>query len=87
MDWQQFPAIQGNGGFAFKISIIHLSTRIKYGEIFGSHSTQTLTTFLERAMKRLPTFYIVFTDNHMDFTMKYAYRSECKTSLTKKSRK
>jgi hypothetical protein len=85
MDWQQLPAIQGNRGFAFKISIIHLSTRIKYSEIHDNHNTQTLAAFLERATRRLPPFHVVFTDNHMAFTMKYAYRSERKTAFTKKA--
>jgi transposase InsO family protein len=85
MDWQQLPAIEGNTGFAYKISIIHLSTRIKYSEIHHDHKTKTLAAFLERAIKRLPPFYVVFTDNHMAFTMKFAYRSERKTTFTKKA--
>jgi len=87
MDWQQLPAIKGNKGFAFKISIIHMSTRIKYSEIHHDYNTQTLADFLQRAVKRLPPFYIVFTDNHMAFTMKFAYRSERKTAFTKQAQK
>ncbi len=85
MDWQQLPAIKGNRGFAYKISIIHLSTRIKYSEIHHDHNTRTLAGFLVRAMDRLPPFYVVFTDNHMAFTMKFAYRSERRTAFTKKA--
>lgn len=85
MDWQQLPAIRGNTGFAYKISIIHLSTRIKYSEIHHDHSTQTLACFLEQAVKRLPPFYVVFTDNHMAFTMKYTYHPERKTAFTVKA--
>ena len=83
MDWQQLPAIKGNTGFSYKISIIHMSTRIKYSEIHDNHNTHTLADFLVRAIKRLPPFYIVFTDNAMAFTMKFAYRSERKTAFTK----
>jgi hypothetical protein len=85
MDWQQLPAILGNSGFAYKISIIHLSTRIKYSEIHYDYSTQTLAIFLENAVKRLPPFYIVFTDNHMAFTMKYTQHPKRKTAFTKKA--
>jgi len=85
MDWQQLPAIKGNTGFAFKISIIHLSTRIKYSEIHHNHSTHTLANFLEEAVKRLPPFYVVFTDNQMSFTMKYSHHPERKTAFTMKA--
>lgn len=86
MDWQQLPAIKGNRGFAYKISIIHLSTRIKYSEIHHDHTTRTLAAFLVRAVERLPPFYVVFTDNHMAFTMKFAYRSERQTAFTKQAK-
>lgn len=85
MDWQQLPAIKGNTGFAFKISIIHLSTRIKYSEIHHDCKTQTLASFLEEAVKRLPPFYVVFTDNHMSFTMKNTPHPNRKTAFTKKA--
>ena len=62
MDWQQLPAIQGTAGFSYKISIIHMSTRIKYSEIPTNYHTQTLAGFLQRAVERLPPFYIVFTE-------------------------
>lgn len=82
MDWQVLPAIKGNAGFAFKISIIHLSTRIKYSEIHPDHSTRTLARFLEAAVRRLPPFYVVFTDNHMSFTMRYNSHPERKTAFS-----
>jgi len=85
MDWQQLPAIKGNTGFAFKISIIHLSSRIKYSEIHHDCKTQTLASFLEEAVKRLPPFYVVFTDNHMSFTMKNTPHPKRKTAFTKKA--
>ena len=86
MDWQQLPAIKGNKGFAFKISIIHMSTRIKYSEIHHDYSTRTLAHFLKRAVQRLPPFYIVFTDNHMAFTMKFAHKSDRQTAFTKQAK-
>ena len=85
MDWQQLPAIWGGSGFAFKISIIHMSTRIKYSEIHDDHCTRTLAGFLERAVRRLPPFYVVFTDNHMAFTMKYTHHPERMTAFTRKA--
>lgn len=83
MDWQQLPAVKGGKGFKFKVSAIHMSTRIKYSEILDDHKSHSLAQFIIRAMDRLPPFYVIFTDNHMAFTMKYAYRSERKTKFTK----
>lgn len=37
MDIQTLPAIEGNEGFEYKISIIHLSTRVKYSEIHDNY--------------------------------------------------
>lgn len=85
MDWQQLPAIKGNKGFSYKISIIHMSTKVKYSEIHDNYYSKTLAGFIHRSMDRLPPFYIVFTDNHMAFTMKYTYHKERKTAFTKGS--
>lgn len=83
MDWQQLPCVVGGKGFKYKISAIHMNTRIKYSEICDDHSSKTLANFLINAMDRLPPFYLVFTDNHMAFTMKYAYHNERNTEFTK----
>ncbi|MFK7971494.1 MAG: integrase core domain-containing protein [Bacteroidia bacterium] len=83
MDWQQLTAVKGGSGFRYKISIIHMSTRIKYSEIHNDHKSQTLAEFIRRAMDRLPPFYIVFTDNHMAFTMKFTHHPNRKTAFTK----
>ena len=85
MDWQQLPAIKGRRGYAYKISIIHLSSRIKYSEILDSINSKILADFLARAVRRLPPFYVVFTDNHMAFTMKYALHNDRKTAFTKRA--
>ena len=84
MDWQQLPAVEGGKGFKFKVSAIHMSTRIKYSEILDDCKSRSLARFIETAMDRLPPFYVIFTDNHMAFTMKYSHHPERKTSFTKK---
>jgi transposase-like protein len=56
MDVQVLPAIEGNEGFEYKISIIHLSTRIKYSEIHGDYSSKTIAGVYERALDNLPPF-------------------------------
>ena len=38
MDWQQLPVVKGGKGFKFKVSAIHMSTRIKYSEILDDHT-------------------------------------------------
>lgn len=56
MDIQQLPAIAGNEGFAYKISIIHLSTRIKYSEIHDNYESTTIAAVYQRALDNLPPF-------------------------------
>lgn len=56
MDIQQLPAIEGNSGFEYKISIIHLSTRVKYSEIHDNYETCTIAKVYENALDRLPPF-------------------------------
>lgn len=56
MDIQQLPAISGNSGFEYKISIIHLSTRIKYSEIHDNYESQTIAGVYQRAIDQLPPF-------------------------------
>ena len=56
MDIQQLPAIAGNEGFEYKISIIHLSTRVKYSEIHPSADSQTIAAVYQRALENLPPF-------------------------------
>ena len=82
MDWQQLPVVKGGKGFKFKVSAIHMSTRIKYSEILDDHTSRSLAGFIERAILRLPPFYVIFTDNHMSFTMKYTHHPKRKTQFT-----
>lgn len=56
MDIQQLPAVEGGQGFEYKISIIHLSTRVKYSEIHDNYDTKTLAKVYENALDRLPPF-------------------------------
>jgi hypothetical protein len=56
MDVQQLPAIEGNTGFEYKISIIHLSTRIKYSEIHDNYESATIAGVFKRSLDQLPPF-------------------------------
>ena len=56
MDIQQLPAIQGDKGFEYKISAIHLRTRYKYSEIHQDRNSATVAGVLKRALDLLPPF-------------------------------
>lgn len=56
MDFQQLPAIEGDKGFEYKFSIIHLSTRWKYSEIHSEATTQVASDFFQRAVDKMPPF-------------------------------
>jgi transposase len=56
MDVQQLPAIEGSTGFEYKISIIHLSTRMKYSEIHDNYESPTIAAVFERSLDQLPPF-------------------------------
>ncbi|WP_247238002.1 hypothetical protein [Telluribacter sp. SYSU D00476] len=56
MDIQQLPAVKGGQGFEYKISIIHLSTRIKYSEIHDNCHSSTVAAVYQRALENLPPF-------------------------------
>jgi hypothetical protein len=56
IDIQDLPAIAGGTGFEYKITAIHLRTRLKYSEIHPDHKSATVAGFLRRAMDRLPPF-------------------------------
>jgi hypothetical protein len=58
MDVQQLPAVAGNQGFEYKISLIHLATRWKYSEIHRDYSSQTIAQVYRRALDRLPPFLL-----------------------------
>ena len=56
MDIQTLPAIKGNQGYEYKISIIHRSTRIKYSEIHDNFESKTIAKVYERSLENLPPF-------------------------------
>lgn len=56
MDVQQLPTIQGGKGFEYKITAIHLRTRLKYSEIHGNRASATVAGVLKRALDMLPPF-------------------------------
>jgi len=57
MDIQQLPAVQGQKGFEYKITAIHLRTRLKYSEIHPDRKSTTVAGVLKRAMDLLPPFF------------------------------
>ncbi len=71
MDVQFLPKLPQGKGFDYKISVIHLATRLKHSEIPDNQEPATVAQVLARAVRRLPPFWVVFTDNHIIFTMKY----------------
>ena len=56
MDFQQLPAVEGDSGFEYKFSIIHLSTRWKYSEIHPEATTKAAADFFQRAVDNMPPF-------------------------------
>jgi hypothetical protein len=57
MDIQQLPAVAGGKGFEYKVSVIHLRTRLKYSEIHPQCTSELMGQVLRRAMDRLPPFF------------------------------
>jgi hypothetical protein len=56
MDVQTVAAIKGEKGHEYKITMIHLASRVKYSEIHPDHRSVTLVKVFERALKELPLF-------------------------------
>lgn len=56
MDIQQLPAITGQQGYEYKISLIHLNTRVKYSEIHADSSSETVAGVFRRSLDALPPF-------------------------------
>lgn len=81
LDIQELPAIRGQKGREYKISALHLRTRIKYSEIVPRATSPVVAAFLRRAIRRLPPFYLVVTDNAMVFTMAYTAHPERQTAF------
>ena len=81
LDVQVVPAIKGGRGREYKISVIHLRTRMKYSEIHTTASSKRIAEVLRRSIGRLPPFFLVVTDNAMAFTMAYTAHPERKTTF------
>lgn len=81
LDIQELPAIKGQRGREYKISVIHLRTRIKYSEIHRRARSKQAAAVLERSLGRLPPFHLVVTDNALVFTMAYTAHPERKTAF------
>ena len=77
---QELPAIVGQHGREYKISLIHLRTRLKYSEIHPNQRSGTIASVLERAVLRLPPFHLVVTNNAMMFTLAYTAHPHRRTA-------
>lgn len=60
MDIQQLPAKKGQQGYEYKISLIHLNTRVKYSEIHADSSSETVAGVFQRSLDVLPPFLSSF---------------------------
>lgn len=81
LDIQELPAIRGNQKQEFKISLIHMRTRMKYSEIHRTHSSKIVAAVLQRAIGRLPPFFLVVTDNAWVFTLARSAHPERRTAF------
>jgi transposase InsO family protein len=85
MDCQQLPAVAGDKGFAYKIAVIHTRTRCKYSEIHDNRRSGTVAGVLRRAVGKLPPFFLIWTDNAMEFTMAYSFHRQRRTAFEKQA--
>ncbi len=81
LDIQELPGIRGQTKRAYKISLIHLRTRMKYSEIRPRRTSKAVAEVVEQAISRLPPFHLVVTDNAMEFTMAYTAHPSRKTTF------
>ena len=82
MNIQRLPAIAGGHKFEYKITIIHMATRVKYSEIHPRMNSQIVAETVERAVGHMPPFFLIWTDNGWEFTLKYTkYRDSKKGEL------
>jgi transposase len=57
MDIQQLPAVRGGKGFEYKITIIHMATRMKYSEIHDHVTSETVAQAVKNCLAHLPPFF------------------------------
>jgi len=56
MDVQTLPAVKGEKKREYKITLIHLATRVKFSEIHSNRTSETLVAVFQRALVELPLF-------------------------------
>lgn len=83
MDVQQLVGVTLDTPLEYKISVIHLATRMKYSEIHPAATTTLMTQVLARARDRLPPFFLLTTDNAMYFTMRFTFHPTRRTAFQK----
>ena len=57
MDIQRLPSVAGGHKFEYKITIIHMATRIKYSEIHPKMNSKVVAQTVERAVAHMPPFF------------------------------
>jgi len=57
MDIQELPAITGGHKFEYKITVIHMATRVKYSEIHPRMTSKIVAETMERAVAHMPPFF------------------------------
>ena len=57
MDIQTLPAIKGEEGFEYKITLIHMATRMKYSEIHPKITAETVARAVRNALGHMPPFF------------------------------
>jgi transposase len=57
MDIQTLPAVRGGEKFEYKITIIHMATRMKYSEIHPSVTSETIAQAVRNALSHMPPFF------------------------------
>lgn len=57
MDIQQLPAVKGGEGFEYKVSIIHMATRMKFSDIYPELTAEVVVQALRKALAHLPPFF------------------------------
>lgn len=68
---QLLPKLAQGPGFAYKISVIQLATRLQYSELHPHQASTPLAQGLAKAVKRLPPFWVGFPDKHRRFPSKH----------------
>lgn len=57
IDFQVLPAVKGEKKREYKLTLIHLATRVKYSEICPNHRSETVVDVYKRAIDYLPPFF------------------------------